>query len=143
MAHLRSRTQSRRGAPAISECAPSAPLSPCYHIGFLEARGTPCGSTCFCRIIQSNAAAPQRSMRSADLVAMLTDARQRTLALVADLTDEQMRVPRMDIINPLVCEIGQLAWFQEKWSMRHLCDLEHMRPVPDHYWDSAQLTYAA
>jgi len=82
-------------------------------------------------------------MRSADLVAMLTDARQRTLALVADLTDEQMCVPRMDIINPLVWEMGHLAWFQEKWALRHLRDLEPIRPDADSFWDSAAVAHDA
>ena len=82
-------------------------------------------------------------MRSADLAAMLTDARQRTLALVADLTDEQMRVPCMDIINPLVWEMGHLAWFQEKWALRHLRDLQPIRPDADSLWDSAAVAHDA
>jgi iron(II)-dependent oxidoreductase len=82
-------------------------------------------------------------MRSADLAAMLTDARQRTLALVADLTDEQMRVPCMDIINPLIWEMGHLAWFQEKWALRHLRDLQPIRPDADSLWDSAAVAHDA
>jgi len=82
-------------------------------------------------------------MRSADLAAMLTDARQRTLALVADLTEEQMRVPRMDIINPLVWEMGHLAWFQEKWALRHLRDLNPILPDADSFWDSAAVAHDA
>src|SRR5437867_9657955 len=51
-------------------------------------------------------------MRSKDLISMLTDARQRTLELVSDLKPEQMSVPRLDIVNPLVWEMGHVAWFQ-------------------------------
>jgi iron(II)-dependent oxidoreductase len=82
-------------------------------------------------------------MRSADLVAMLTDARRRTLALVADLTDEQMRVPRMDIVNPLVWELGHVAWFQEKWALRHLRELDPILPDADSFWDSAAVAHDA
>ena len=53
-------------------------------------------------------------MRSSDLISMLTEARERTLALVSDLSDQQLNVPCMDIINPPVWEIGHVAWFQER-----------------------------
>jgi iron(II)-dependent oxidoreductase len=54
------------------------------------------------------------------LVALLTDARARTLDLVADLTDDQMIGPRLSIVNPPLWEIGHVAWFQEFWALRHL-----------------------
>ncbi len=80
-------------------------------------------------------------MRTADLVAMLTDARQRTLALVADLSDDQMRVPCMDIVNPLVWEMGHVAWFQERWALRHFRDMEPIRRDADSFWDSAAVAH--
>jgi hypothetical protein len=40
------------------------------------------------------------------------DARRRTCELVADLTDSQLLGPRLAIINPLLWEIGHIAWFQ-------------------------------
>lgn len=48
----------------------------------------------------------------------IRDARSRTLALVADLTDEQLMGPKLRIVNPLRWEIGHVAWFQEKWVLR-------------------------
>lgn len=42
------------------------------------------------------------------------DPRGRTLDLVADLTDEQLRGPLLPIVNPLIRESGHVAWFQEK-----------------------------
>lgn len=51
---------------------------------------------------------------------MLTEARARTLDLVADLTDEQMIGPRLSIVNPPLWEIGHIAWTQEFWVLRHL-----------------------
>jgi iron(II)-dependent oxidoreductase len=52
------------------------------------------------------------------LAAWLEDARGRTLNLVADLTDEQLLGPRLTIVNPLLWEMGHVAWFQEKWVFR-------------------------
>ncbi|MEE9521940.1 MAG: selenoneine synthase SenA [candidate division NC10 bacterium] len=55
---------------------------------------------------------------TSELARALIDARSRTLALVADLTDEQLMGPRLAIVNPLLWEIGHAAWFQEKWVLR-------------------------
>jgi gamma-glutamyl hercynylcysteine S-oxide synthase len=46
------------------------------------------------------------------------DARQRTLSLVADLTDAQLLGPKLAIVNPLLWELGHIAWFQERWVLR-------------------------
>jgi iron(II)-dependent oxidoreductase len=54
------------------------------------------------------------------LAQILTEARARTLDLVADLTDEQMMGPRLSIVNPPLWEIGHVGWFQEFWTLRHL-----------------------
>lgn len=53
-----------------------------------------------------------------EIIAGLIEARQRTLDLVADLSDEQLLGPRLDTLNPLRWEIGHVAWFQEKWALR-------------------------
>ncbi len=60
------------------------------------------------------------SLPSADLVQMLRDSRRRTLALVAGLTAEQLIGPQLDIVNPLIWEIGHVAWFHEHFILRHL-----------------------
>src|SRR5262249_54891067 len=49
------------------------------------------------------------------LASWLQDARSRTSRLVADLTDEQLMGPRLPTLNPLLWEMGPVAWFQEKW----------------------------
>jgi iron(II)-dependent oxidoreductase len=82
-------------------------------------------------------------MRSAELICMLTDARERSLALVSDLTDEQMSVPCLEIINPPVWEMGHVAWFQEKWALRDLRGLDGLRPDADSIWDSAAVAHDA
>ena len=86
-------------------------------------------------------APPEVWLRGADVAAALQDARRRTLELVADLSDEQLRVPLLPIINPILWEIGHVAWFQEKWALRHL---RGERPVLTHgdaLWDSAAVAH--
>jgi iron(II)-dependent oxidoreductase len=46
--------------------------------------------------------------------------RARTLALIADLDEQQMIGPRLSIVNPPLWEVGHVAWFQEFWVLRHL-----------------------
>ena len=49
----------------------------------------------------------------------ITDCRERTLALVSDLDDAQLIGPRLAIVNPMLWEIGHVAWFWERWVLRH------------------------
>ena len=72
---------------------------------------------------------------------MLADSRRRTLELVSDLTDEQMKVPLLSIINPPVWEMGHVAWFQEKWALRHLHGESPVRDYGDAVWDSAAVPH--
>jgi iron(II)-dependent oxidoreductase len=74
---------------------------------------------------------------AADLAHMLTDARARTLALVQDLSDAQLIGPHLAIVNPLLWEIGHLAWFQEKWTLRHLRGEQPLWQRADALYDSA------
>ena len=66
----------------------------------------------------------------------LLDARRRTLSLVDDLDDEQMIGPRLAIVNPLLWEIGHVAWFQERWNRRHLRGLPSLLEQADKLYDS-------
>jgi len=75
------------------------------------------------------------------LTELLNEARERTLALVADLDEEQMIGPRLSIVNPLRWEIGHIAWFQEYWVLRHL---NHRAPIlegADTLYDSARVAH--
>jgi iron(II)-dependent oxidoreductase len=71
----------------------------------------------------------------------LREARERTLALVADLTDEQLSVPRMEIVNPFLWELGHVAWFQERWCLRHLAGRAPLLPQGDELYDSAAVLH--
>src|SRR4051812_31500448 len=57
--------------------------------------------------------------RMDNLGADLRDSRARTLELVQDLDDARWMGPRLSIVNPIRWEIGHVAWFQERWVLRH------------------------
>ncbi|MFQ5600873.1 MAG: selenoneine synthase SenA [Candidatus Krumholzibacteriia bacterium] len=63
----------------------------------------------------------ERFRPSADrLIELVQDARERTLKLVADLADERLTVPRMDIVNPLLWELGHVAFFHDVFLLQNL-----------------------
>jgi gamma-glutamyl hercynylcysteine S-oxide synthase len=72
---------------------------------------------------------------------MLLEARSITHAVVADLTDEQLLGPRLAIVNPPLWEIGHVAWFQDKWALRHLRGLPPSRADADELYDSAAVAH--
>src|SRR5262245_21030555 len=76
-----------------------------------------------------------------DLAEALQTARARTLALVADLSDNQLRVPYLPIVNPFLWELGHIAWFQEKWVLRHLRGEPAIWPDADSLYDSAKVAH--
>src|SRR5215475_6898277 len=71
----------------------------------------------------------------------LHDARRHTLSLVADLNDEQLIGPRLQIVNPPLWEIGHVAWFQEFWVLRHAGGLAPIRPDVDSFYDSMAVAH--
>ena len=86
---------------------------------------------------------PGRS--AAQLITELQESRARLLELVADLDDEQMIGPRLDIVNPLRWEVAHVAHFQEFWLLRHLRGCDPIRPAshldPDKLYDSARVAH--
>jgi iron(II)-dependent oxidoreductase len=71
----------------------------------------------------------------------LYDARRHTLSLVADLSDEQLIGPHLQIVNPLLWEIGHVAWFQEYWVLRHLNGRPPILANGDKLYDSARVAH--
>jgi gamma-glutamyl hercynylcysteine S-oxide synthase len=76
----------------------------------------------------------------AQLVAWLSEARQRTLQLIADLDDGQLLGSRLEIVNPLLWEIGHVAWFQEKWVLRRRGE-PSIRADADDLYDSEAVAH--
>src|SRR5579883_2968688 len=78
-----------------------------------------------------------------ELVAWVQDARQRTFDLIEDLSDQQLMGPRLAIVNPLLWEVGHVAWFQEKWVLRHVCGEKPLRKDADALYDSIAIPHDA
>ncbi len=78
---------------------------------------------------------------ASELAQGLVDARARTLALISDLADEQLMGPRLPIANPLLWEIGHVAWFQEKWVLRHRGKAGPIREDADALYDSIAIAH--
>src|SRR3954453_6498379 len=57
---------------------------------------------------------------TARLAGYLNDARARPLELVDGLDAAQLMGPRLDIVNPLLWEIGHVGWFHEYFAVRRL-----------------------
>src|SRR5215831_11981915 len=54
--------------------------------------------------------------------AHLKAARQRLVALTADLDGERLLGRKLAIVNPVLWEIGHVGWFQEHWCLRLRAD---------------------
>jgi iron(II)-dependent oxidoreductase len=76
-----------------------------------------------------------------ELADALREARERTLELIEDLSDEQMIGPRLEIVNPLRWELGHVAWFQEYWILRCFRGQEPTRENGDQLYDSARISH--
>jgi len=57
---------------------------------------------------------------TAYLIATMQDARNRTLELMCDLSDEQLMGPQLPIVNPMRWEIAHVAYFYEYFILRQL-----------------------
>ncbi len=80
-------------------------------------------------------------VRVDELVSWVRDARERTLEIASDLSDEQLMGPQLDITNPLLWEIGHVSWFQERWALRHALGEPPLRPDADALWDSTAIPH--
>src|SRR5215469_10675197 len=76
-----------------------------------------------------------------ELHAQLGEARQRTLELIEDLSDEQMIGPRLAIVNPLRWEVGHVGYFQEFWVLRHFRKQSPIKAGADLLYDSARIAH--
>src|SRR5262245_25266448 len=80
-------------------------------------------------------------MTHRQLAEWVRDARKRACELAADLADEDLLGPRLAILNPLLWELGHLAWFQEKWVLRQAAGARSIRPNADQLYDSAAVPH--
>ena len=53
-----------------------------------------------------------KRVQSRELAAMVDDARATTLAFLTNLGDDMLLGPKLDVVNPILWEIGHVAWFR-------------------------------
>jgi gamma-glutamyl hercynylcysteine S-oxide synthase len=78
------------------------------------------------------------------LAQQLTDSRQRTRSLTEDLDGPQLFGPKLAIVNPVLWELGHVAWFQERWCLRLRADeslSESLLHGADALYDSARVAH--
>ena len=75
------------------------------------------------------------------LASIVRDTDARTMALIAGLSDEQLMGPRLRIVNPLLWEIGHIAWFQENFILRMVDGKASMRDDADRLYDSMKVAH--
>ena len=81
------------------------------------------------------------TLPSSDLTKHVQDARNRTLELVSDLTDEQLVVPKIDILNPVTWELGHIAFFYDVFLLRILETEECLIKGAEDIYDSFKLNH--
>jgi iron(II)-dependent oxidoreductase len=87
-----------------------------------------------------------RLYEPASLCAALRDARARTLAVYSGLDLDEVRFPRLPIVNPAAWELAHVAWFQEHWCLRyHAASQTLARPSrlesADRWFDSSNVPH--
>lgn len=85
-----------------------------------------------------------RSLGRRALREALLQSREYTKAMVADLADDQWRVPELPTINPLPWEVGHVAWFMERWCLRSAPaqGRPSLLPSSDRWYDSSAIPHA-
>ena len=69
------------------------------------------------------------------------DATERSFALVDDLRPEQWSVPRSPLLTPFIWELAHVAWFHERWILRHALGQEPLDPNIDTLYDSTRVPH--
>jgi gamma-glutamyl hercynylcysteine S-oxide synthase len=63
-----------------------------------------------------------------DALAALQQARERTVALVAHLSDAQLERAYTPLMSPLVWDLAHIAAYEDLWLAQRLCGIELLRP---------------
>ena len=79
---------------------------------------------------------PVTMVHASSLETHMRDARSRTLELLHGLNAEQMMGPRLSIVNPLLWEIGHVAWFHEHFILQRAFGHEPMSARAQAIYDS-------
>ncbi|MDH4120798.1 MAG: SUMF1/EgtB/PvdO family nonheme iron enzyme [Deltaproteobacteria bacterium] len=83
-----------------------------------------------------------KTTRGEELQAWVKSAYRRSRDLTAGLTYREMMGPQLDTVNPMLWEMGHVAWFHEKWTRQVLRGLPPLRPDGDRLYDSFETHHA-
>jgi iron(II)-dependent oxidoreductase len=92
-------------------------------------------------MISSATAGPLPTLDVRELIATMRAFRAHTLALVDDLSEEQLIGPRVPTVNPPLWEIGHVAWFAEFWLLRHLKQHKPLLQNGDQLYNSTDVAH--
>ena len=67
---------------------------------------------------RTHAQRPTSGASAAELIAQLRETRLRTRRLTEDLSSAELLGPYREIVNPVLWELGHIAWFHEYWTLR-------------------------
>ena len=85
---------------------------------------------------------PTSGASAAELAAQLREVRHRTRRLTENLSSDELLGPRLDIVNPMLWEIGHVSWFHEYWTLRHAHGRAPLLERGDRLWDSSAVPHA-
>jgi iron(II)-dependent oxidoreductase len=74
----------------------------------------------------------------AAIAELLAEARERTLALVAPLDDEQLNTVYSPLLSPLAWDLGHIANFEELWLVRRIGDREPLHGELGRFYDAIE-----
>src|SRR5262245_60868141 len=84
---------------------------------------------------------PTSGASPAQLAAQLYDPRTRTHRLVDELSSEQLMGLKLDIVNPVLWEIGHVGWFHEYWTLRVSHGQAPLIARADDLWNSSSVAH--
>jgi gamma-glutamyl hercynylcysteine S-oxide synthase len=84
---------------------------------------------------------PTSGANPADLASQLRETRARTHRLTAQLSADQLMGLKLDIVNPLLWEIGHVGWFHEYWTLRHSHGEAALIERADDLWNSSTVAH--
>ncbi|MBI2509198.1 MAG: DinB family protein, partial [Betaproteobacteria bacterium] len=83
----------------------------------------------------------QYALPASQLLEWVHDARERTLELVSDLTDGQLTVPMMEVVNPFRWELGHVAFFYDVFLLRILGSDAFLLKGAENLYDSFKVDH--
>jgi ergothioneine biosynthesis protein EgtB len=77
----------------------------------------------------------------AELASQLRETRARTHRLTNELSSDQLMGLKLDIVNPVLWEIGHIGWFHEYWTLRHSHGQSPLIEQADSLWNSSTVAH--